>query len=120
MGGGSPPFKMGEEMWGGLGAGPGAARQSCHPMADGQIHSLQTSGVQLSREAEVLQRDPESGLCPKAHHVRDPNQLAPPATLFHLAGDQTRRSPPSKGFGPTTPYVWPLSNMRWETQRRRN
>ena len=51
MGGGSPPFKMGEEMWGGLGAGPGAARQSCHPMADGQIHSLKTSGVQLSREA---------------------------------------------------------------------
>jgi len=52
--------------------------------------------------------------------VRDPNQLAPPATLFHLAPDQTRRSPPSKGFGPTTPYVWPLSNMRWETQRSRN
>ena len=89
-------------------------------MADGQIHSLKTSGVQLSREAEVLQRDPESGLCPKAHHVRDPNQLAPAATLVHLAGDPTRRSPPSKGFGPTTPYVWPLSNMRWETQRSRN
>ena len=62
----------------------------------------------------------ESSASPKAHHVRDPDQLAPPATLFHLAPDQTRRSPPSKGFGPTTPYVWPLSNMRWETQRRRN
>ena len=119
MGGGSPPFKMGEEMWGGLGAGPGAARQSCHPMADGQIHSLHTSGVQLSREAEVLQRDPESGLCPKAHHVRDPNQLAPAIAFFHLAVDQAGRHLPLAHVAPATTLMEPLAKVSREAHRSR-
>jgi hypothetical protein len=46
-------------------------------MADGHIHALNKRGVEPSREAYVLQPDPESGLCPQAHHLRHPNQLAP-------------------------------------------
>ncbi len=67
----SPPLQMGQELWGGLRRGSGAACQSCHPMADGQIHPLNKSGVQPSREAQSRPRDLESRLCPKAHHMRD-------------------------------------------------
>ena len=44
----SPPFQVGQQLWGLLGGGPGATRQRCHPMADGQIDPLDKSGVQSS------------------------------------------------------------------------
>ena len=50
----SPPLQMGQEVWRLLGSGPGAACQRCHPMTDGQIHPLNESGVQPSREAQSL------------------------------------------------------------------
>ncbi len=91
----SPPFQVGQQLWGLLGRGPGATCQRCYPMSDGQIHPFNTSGVQPSREAQSQQGDLESGVCPKAHHMRDPYQLPPSVTFFHLAIDQARRYLPS-------------------------
>ena len=51
---GSPPFQMGQQLWSLLGRGPGAACQSRHAMADRQIHPLNESCVQPSREAHSL------------------------------------------------------------------
>ncbi|SRR5258708_7776733 len=101
----SPPLEMGQELWGLLGRGPSAACQSCHPMADGQIHSLNKSGVQPSREAQSLQSDLESRLCPKAHHMRDLDQLTLSVTFLYLAVDQARR------YLPSTPHFSPPSKM---------
>jgi hypothetical protein len=84
---GTPPLEMGEQMRRLLSRSPGAACQSCHAMTNGQIHPFDESGVQPSREAESLQRELKSGLCPQAHDVRDPNQFAPPIAFFHLAVD---------------------------------
>ncbi len=49
---GSPAFQVGQQLWGGLRRGPCAACQRCHPLADGQIHSLDTSGVESTRETQ--------------------------------------------------------------------
>lgn len=51
----SPPLEMGQELWGLVGRSPGAASESCHPMPNGQIYSLNTSGVQPPGEAQSLQ-----------------------------------------------------------------
>jgi hypothetical protein len=48
---GSPALQMGEQRWGLLRRCPGATSQCGYPMADGQIHPLDESGVQPSREA---------------------------------------------------------------------
>ena len=48
---GSPPLQMGQQVWGLLGRRPGATSQRGHPVSDGQIHPLDKSGVQPSREA---------------------------------------------------------------------
>src|SRR5437870_2156899 len=56
----------------------------------------------------------ESGLCPKAHHVRDPHQLAPPGTFLHQAGDQTRLHLPPTCFPTSTTQRKPVSNMGGE------
>jgi hypothetical protein len=42
---GAPPLEMGQQVWRLLCCGPGPAGQSCHPMADGQIHPFDESGV---------------------------------------------------------------------------
>jgi hypothetical protein len=97
----SSPPEMGQELWGLLGSGPGAACQRCHPMLDDQIHPLNKSGVQPSREAQSLQSD----LGPKAHHMRDPHQFTPSITFLYLAVDQTRSYLPSTGFPPMTPHL---------------
>jgi hypothetical protein len=68
-----PPLQVGKELWGGLRGGPGATRQSCHSMTDGQIHPFNKSGVESSREPQSLQSNGEICLCPKPHHRRDPN-----------------------------------------------
>jgi len=111
---GSPPFQVCQQLWGGLRRGPGATRQRCHPMADGQIHSLDKSGVESTRETQSLQGDFESCLCPKAHLVRDPHQLTPTVAFFHLAIDQVRRYLPLKRFPPSTSHFLPLAKMGCE------
>jgi hypothetical protein len=52
---GAPPFQMGEQLWGLLSRGPGTSRQRGYSMADGQIHPLDESRVQSSRETQFLQ-----------------------------------------------------------------
>ena len=86
---GSPPFQTGQELWGLLGGGPGAACQRCHSVTYRQIHPLNKSGVQLPREAHPLQGALESGTCSKAYHVRDPHQLAPSVAFLHLTVNQS-------------------------------
>ena len=108
---GAPPFQVGQQLWSLLGRGPGATRQRCHPMTDAQIHSLDKSGVQPSREAHPLQGEREICLCPKPHHVRDANQLAPLVAFFHLAVDQALRHLPLACFPPSTTSCEPLSKM---------
>jgi hypothetical protein len=56
-------------------------------------------------------RDLESRASPKAHHVRDPNELATPVAFFHLAVDQARRHLPLVCFPPTMTHFEPLSKM---------
>lgn len=107
----APPLEMSQELWGLLSCSPGATCQSCHPMSNGQIHPLNKSSVQPSREAQFLQSDLESSLCSKAHHVRDLYQLTPLVTFLDLAVDQTCRYLPSAGFSPLTPHFLPLSKM---------
>src|SRR5205085_4914270 len=85
----SPPFYVSQQMWGLLDCGPGATRQCCQAMTHREIHPLDESGVQPSREAEFLQGGLKSGLCSQAHHVRHTNQLAPPVAFLHLAVDPT-------------------------------
>jgi hypothetical protein len=48
---GAPPLQMGEQGWGLLRRRPGAAGERCYPMSDGQIHPLNKSGIESSREA---------------------------------------------------------------------
>jgi hypothetical protein len=91
----APPFQMGQEVWSRLRRRPGATRQRGYSMTDGQIHPLNISSVQSSCEAWSQQSGLESGLCPQAHHVRDPNQLTPPVVFLHLPVDQTSRHLPS-------------------------
>ena len=80
-------------------------------MADRQIHPLDKSGIQPSREAHPLQGGLESGLCPQTHHVCDPNQLAPPVAFFHLAVDQTSRHLPLTQVPASTAHLEPVSKM---------
>jgi hypothetical protein len=51
---GSPPFEVGQEMWGLLRSGPGTASKGCHAMADGQWSPLKKGRVQPTREAQSL------------------------------------------------------------------
>lgn len=98
----APPLQMSQQLWGKLRRGPGATRQRSHPMTDGQIDPLDKSGVQPSREAHPLQGDREICLCPQAHHVRDPQQIAPPLAFFHLVVRQARRHLPLAHFPPSS------------------
>jgi hypothetical protein len=50
----APPLQMSQQVWGLLKSGPGPSCESCHAMADGEIHALNESGVESSREVEVL------------------------------------------------------------------
>ncbi len=59
-------------------------------MADSQIHPFDKSGVQPTREAQPLQAGRDICLCPQAHHVGHPNQLAPKVSSF----SPDRRSAP--------------------------
>ncbi len=113
--GSSPPFQVGQQLWGGLRRGPGATRQRRYSMTDGQIDPLDKSGVQPSREAHPLQGEREICLCPETHHVRDPQQLAPAVAFLHLAVDQARLYLPLAHFPPSTIQREPLSKMGRES-----
>ena len=107
----SPPFQVGQQLWGELRRGPGATRQRRYSMTDGQIDPLDESGVQPPREAHPLQGDGEICLCPETHHRRDPRQLTPPVAFLHLAVDQTRRHLPPTCYPPSTTFCEPLSKV---------
>src|SRR6266566_1675742 len=107
----SPPFQMGQKLWGLLSRGPSATCQSCHPMTDGEIHPLDKSGVQPSREAHSLQGGFESGACSKAHYMRDPHQLTPTVAFFHLTVYQPCCYSPLAHFPLSAAHLKPLSKM---------
>jgi hypothetical protein len=50
----APPLQMSQQVRGLLRSGPGPSGESCHAMANGEIHALNESGIESSREAEVL------------------------------------------------------------------
>ena len=64
-----------------------------------------------SREAHPLQGDREICLCSQTHHVRDPQQLAPPVSFLHLAIDQARSYLPLACFAPLVTHLEPLSKV---------
>ena len=102
---------MGEQVWGLLRRRPGATRQRCHAMTHGQIHSLDESRVQSSRETQSLQGAYEICLGPKPHHVRDVNQPPTVVALFHLTVDQTSRHLLLTHDPPSTTSYEPVSKM---------
>jgi len=63
----------------------------------------------------LLQRDRESGLCPKAHHVSDPYQRAPAVAFLHLAVDQAWLHLPPAHVAPSTYHLEPLSKVSRES-----
>jgi hypothetical protein len=99
---GVPPLQMRQEVWRLLCGGPGTASERGYAMANGQIHALDESRVQPSRETQTLQGELKSLLGSQAHHVCDLYQLAPPVAFLHLAVDQTRRYLPSARVVPST------------------
>src|SRR5215467_5550732 len=108
---GSPPLEMSQQLWRLLGRSPSAACQSCYSMSDSEIHSLDESGIESTRETQSLQGSREFCQCPKAHQVCDPHQLALPVAFFHLAVDQACRHLPLAHFPPSMKRYEPLSKM---------
>jgi hypothetical protein len=80
-------------------------------MSDGQIHPLNKSRVESSRETQFLQGRRERSVCSKTHHRRDAHQLATPGAFLHLTVDQIRRHLPPEYFPPSATYLKPLSKM---------
>jgi hypothetical protein len=66
----SPPFQVGQEVWGRLRRGPGSTSQRGYSMTDSQMHPFDKGRVEPSREAKSLQDDGESILGSQTHHVR--------------------------------------------------
>jgi len=102
-------------------------------MTNREIQPLNVSGVQPSREAQSLQGDLKSCLCPQAHHMSDAHQLAPPGAFFHLTRDQARRHLPLASTPSFATSLEPVSKMgrerikvhvqavtgkEWEAQRQ--
>jgi len=111
---GSPPFQVNQKGWGLLSGGPGAACERCHAMTDGQIHPLNKSGVESSRETQPLQTNLESVPCPQTHHRRNSHQLTTPVAFLHLTIDQLRRHLPLECFPPSATHLKPVSKMGGE------
>src|SRR5260370_13953040 len=114
MGVGPPPFQMGQQLGGLLRSGPGATSQRGYSMADGQIDPLNKSGVQPPRETQSLQDSFESILCSQSHHLRDPNELAPPVTFLDVAVDQAWSHQPSAHVASSTTKCKPLAKVGGE------
>ena len=108
---GAPPLQMSQQLWELLRSGPGPSRERCHPVSDGQIHPLDESRVQSSRETQYLQGGFESGLCPEPHHVRHAHQLAPPVAFLHLTVDQAFRHLPLTSMAPSPTHLAPVPKM---------
>jgi len=108
---GSPPLQMGQQVRGLLGCGPGATCQGSYSMTDGQVHPLDTSRIQPSREAHRLQGTGEIFRCPQPHHLRHPNQLTPPVTFLHLPVDEPRCYLPPTHVLTSPTDLYPLSKM---------
>jgi hypothetical protein len=106
---------MSQQVWGLLGGSPGAACQRCHSVTYRQIHSLDESRVQSSREAHPLQSGLESGTCSKAHDVRNPHQLALPVAFLHLSVNQSFRHLPLACFPLSMIHLAPVSKMGRES-----
>jgi hypothetical protein len=87
-------------------------------MTDGQIHPLNESGVQSSRETQSLQGDFEICLCPQAHHGRDSRQLAMPVAFLHLTVDQLRCRLPT--FAPSALGDEPQASVQNEQSEHRS
>ena len=81
-------------------------------MTDREIRPCNKSGVESSRQAQSQQGDLESGLCPKAHHVRDAKQLTPPVVFVQLPVDQLRCHLP---LTPSPTHLKPLP--KWAEKR---
>ncbi len=111
----SPPLEMSQQLWSELRRGPRATRQRCHAMTDAQIHPLDESSVQPSRQAQSLQGGCEICLGPQADHRRDPYEFAPPVGFLHLAVDQTGRYLPLACFALSTTSCEPLPEMGCES-----
>ena len=111
----SPPFQVNQELWGLLGCGPGATCQRSHPMTDREICPFNKSGVESSRQAQSQQGDLESLLCPKAHHVRDANQLTPPVVFSSPARRSTPLPPATHALSDPVLATW---DIRSQNRRR--
>ena len=80
-------------------------------MTHRQIHPLDESGVQPSREAQFLQGGLKICQCPQAHQRRDSHEFATLVAFLHLAVDQLGRHLPPKGFPPPATSLEPVSKM---------
>ena len=107
----SPPFQVGQEVWGLLSRGPGSTSQRGYSMTDSQIHPFDKGRVEPSREAQSLSDDGESILGSQAHHVRHSQELAPLVAFLHLAIDQFFCHLPPEYFPPSASHVEPVSKM---------
>src|SRR5260221_13924215 len=102
-------------------------------MSNGQIRSLDESGVQPSREPQALQGELKSILGSQVHHVCDLYQLAPLVAFLHLAVDQawlhlppahlasstTRGKPLAKVGGERIKVaIEPVAGKQWDAIRR--
>jgi len=105
------------QVWGLLRRRPGSTSQRSYSMTDRQIHPLDESGVEPSRQAQFLQGSLKSGFCPQTHHVRHPNQLAPPVGFLHLPVNQARCHLPSARVMSSTTQREPLTKVSGESHR---
>ena len=110
----APPLQMGEQLWRLLRRRPRATSQRGYSMADGQIHPLDESGVESSRETQSLQGGFEICLCPQAHHRRDTRQFAPSVAFLHLTVDQPRCYLPLAHVATSANHLEPLSKVSRE------
>ncbi len=117
MGGGSPPFQVGQELWGGLGCGPAATCQSCHPMTDRQLHPFKTCGVQPPREAYPRPRSLEICLCPQAHQCVTCTCLRRQELCFTWPYMRPAATCRLSCFPPLARHLEPLSNMGWKGRK---
>jgi hypothetical protein len=81
------------------------------PLSDSQIHPFEKSGVEPSSEAHPRPRDREICLCPEAHHVCNPQQLAPPVAFLYLTIYQLRRYLPLTYLPPSATSLKPVAEM---------
>ena len=80
-------------------------------MPDRKIEPFNKGGVEPSCETQFLQASGERSTGSKTHHVRDPNQLAPPVAFLYLTIDQAHRHLPLTHDPSATTHLKPVSKM---------